>query len=275
MLKPPKNREAILLAVVVLLCLFSLAFLAALASKPVQPYETAAESYRERFALFNFTLGVWVSAAWGLIGRNIVEISAAITTAATVAIAYFTRTLWRATDRLWDAANIQAVHMDRTIKTMEDTAVWQLRAYISADAKNIEISKGSKTTYRAKVDIIVQNDGQTPAYDVTSIGAPWVGPYPLKGAPPEPTIKTAVPKSTLNPGAKFTTIIEIEFTLEDHAGIANGSRALYFYGVINYADVFKRAKDTPIRTTAYRFKFDAECLRVKRIARAEEGNDST
>jgi hypothetical protein len=78
-----------------------------------------------------------------------------IIAAATVAIAIFTLTLWRSTDKLWDAGDAQLTHAKRTAER-------QLRAYVGIDSIYFQHLQADKPI---SVIIVIKNFGLTPAYE--------------------------------------------------------------------------------------------------------------
>jgi hypothetical protein len=72
------------------------------------------------------------------------------------------------------------------IDRMKDTAVRELRAYVSVSTAHIAFIEKRAP----EVQVRVRNSGKTPAYDVRM----WIGighgPYPVTGALPPPLIRS-------------------------------------------------------------------------------------
>jgi hypothetical protein len=82
-----------------------------------------------------------------------------VTAAATIIIAFFTFTLWRATDRLWQAGERQLGHLDETAKR-------QLRAFVFGKGFQpaLDLQNGVIKSYIVFAPF--ENVGLTPANDV-------------------------------------------------------------------------------------------------------------
>ena len=103
--------------------------------------------------------------------RFVEDWNAIIVAFATIAIAGFTYTLWRSTDRLWNAG-------ERQIKLSADTAQRQLRAYIA-----ITECRYATAGDRWIVCGRFKNVGQTPAFDIRIRGDAFIKEYPLREVP--------------------------------------------------------------------------------------------
>ena len=158
------------------------------------------------------------------IGKSLDAMSAAITAVATVVIGWFTITLAKSTDKMWEASTIQLDHA-------ENTAERQLRAYVYVDKINV-IENRPGQIFRA--ELVIKNFGQTPAYDVR----PWVRfdasePANFDGFAERPAIIVEGPVD-LGPGQiiKLDTNSGIVFTTAHYAAIRDGDYLVFVYGDI-------------------------------------------
>jgi hypothetical protein len=154
-----------------------------------------------------------------------------VAAAATVIIAIFTITLWRATDRLWEAGER---HSER-----------ELRAYVVVYGTDFSPVPGKLIS-----SLKIENTGQTPAHNLKIITRCCVMQHPpsagldfsipdpgeasigMLGASKHVTSAGLLEGSDLMPG---------EF---DDATADNGWLRIYTYGTVTYDDVFKRPQWT-------------------------------
>ena len=179
----------------------------------------------------------------------------------------------------------QAIRLKQTINVMKDTAERQLRAYVSG--MPFHISSFDESHY-AFVRFRITNEGQTPAYNMTHSAEIVLCPHPIPDAFIFPSNLTATsfpvvlfPHVPLE-GIKGARI----FTVDEIAGIRNGTMRIYMYGRIDYRDAFH---DKRTRWTTFRFSLtapDQETLRrlssnypladlTVRFEAAPVGNDAT
>lgn len=157
-----------------------------------------------------------------------------ITAVATAFIAWFTFTLRRSTDSLWDASERQLNHL-------EETAKRELRAYVVADAKDIRWPERNPIGEAVIVVVQVKNTGQTPAHDVRSNARTDIFPVPFPGdfdfSLPEHDDHSV---GLIGPGE--STGIEAAsnpLTGDDWIVLRHDTqRRLCTYGTVNYRDVF-------------------------------------
>jgi len=187
-----------------------------------------------------------------------------VTAAATIVIALFTFTLWRATDRLWDAGERQLAHLN-------ETAERQLRAYV-----NIIKIIGRNLDDRHAFTIEIRNYGQTPAYDVRTEGAIVLTTQtPLEhelALPADPPFIGGA--GTLAPGAENHIRIEIKPPLsnEELDQVRLGTKAIYIFGRIRYIDAFNHHRQTSFR---YLIGGGELISPTGNCAIAREGNEAT
>jgi hypothetical protein len=205
------------------------------------------------------TYHIALIALWQIV-KFLNYISAPLTTFATVAIGVFTYTLKKATDRLWEAG-------ERQRKLSEDTAKRQLRAYLLPKGGTMYVPDMNHTV------ITFINNGQTPAYNVGTYSGHAVVDFPL----PDSAIfsMTGIEHGGFGDiGAAGERNIESFFTLspEDKDAISNRTKAIFFWGKIEYLDIFKGET----HTTEFRFYYGGDvCSPDGRLTIDKGGNQST
>jgi len=150
----------------------------------------------------------------------------------TIAVASFTWTLWRSTDKLWISA--------------ESTSRHQLRAYVgidlNSDAAHIEVSPRDRSI---SVKMLIRNFGQTPAFKLQVLSRIEIREKPLIGmlakniAPTSQSIVTLNPEQTIFVTEKADDII---ITPSDSQDIIFEMKAIYFSGRIEFIDIFKKER---------------------------------
>jgi len=151
-------------------------------------------------------------------------------------IAVFTLFLFLATVALWLATR-------RLVRTSQNTAVQQLRAYVFAKPDDPIPFDPSKIL---RVPVKVRNFGQTPAYGLTS--ALYIGFYrfPLDSPLDMPIYDTMASKSPLAPGEYVTQYAVLTDRLnQTEINIIKSSKAAIFVsGELVYHDAFKKRRRT-------------------------------
>jgi hypothetical protein len=183
-----------------------------------------------------------------------------VSAAAALAVAIFTFTLWRATDKLWAAGERQLEHLSVTAER-------QLRAYVNVTRVTVK-----DFGLRARYFVEIKNYGQTPAYRtalqvaVNLIGFPVVGQLP--DVPP------AASSKVLAPGASDFIVYETEqvLTYDQRQEIERGNSAVFVHGSITYVDAFNRNQWTTFR---YYTGGDAPHRIDGNLAVAKEGNEAS
>jgi hypothetical protein len=185
----------------------------------------------------------------------------------TIAVACFTLTLWRSTDKLW--------------KSAEKTARQQLRAYVRAEMQanhTVAIVEGNTV----KTCFFIANSGQTPAHSVVVESTICVAKFPLDGPLPElrRTAHEAGSKASVYPTQApipVTAEIQTELTADDIARLsAVGPKGepsefrFYLYGEIVYKDIFENTWKTPFRGVT-----EGLSINRARFAWCYEGNEAT
>jgi hypothetical protein len=159
----------------------------------------------------------------------------------------------------------QAVFMWNTARIMRDTARRQLRAYILVTGTTIKTGSDGNS----KIEIIVENLGQTPASDTSfQISGNYVS-YPANVedfVPNNPTMKSGGP---LAPRVPLRLIAEGDMFINSST-VASCKKAVCVFGTIRYKDMFK--KD---HTTDFRLICVGEAIRERTFAQDRDGNKVT
>jgi hypothetical protein len=138
-----------------------------------------------------------------------------------------------------DVAKIQADTARATLLTMQDTAQRQLRAYIRLNTNNTP-----NLTGEFHVHSVIENSGQTPAYDVQS----WTFVEAFANPLPEGHQFAAAPevipntRFVVNPDSIHSTWSPrsnaVPLTAEEIAAIEDEYLTLYYWGEVRYRDAF-------------------------------------
>jgi hypothetical protein len=167
--------------------------------------------------------------------------SALITALATGAIGYFTLTLKRSTDKLWDAG-------ERQLRHLENTAERQLRAYIHTLGKDFLVQGDEHARFVNRFSVV--NAGQTPAYKLKIDSVVKILPRPL----PDNFAFDFIPEGKnrsmmmVGPGRSVGHDSLADAILSDEEMISimrsdSGVR-LYSFGTIRYEDCFGHPRFT-------------------------------
>jgi hypothetical protein len=163
-----------------------------------------------------------------------------ITAASVLFTAIFTFVLAVSTIGLWKQT-------DRLAKGTEDTAIRQLRAYVSVKpAQLTEIRIG----HVPNASFIMENTGQTPAYRLNHLAFVSVLPHPLldgQGDLVAPHIGQKVPDFTLHSRSQTEgeASDDSALTADDFAkAMAGGDFRLYMAGMVQYDDAFGIGRNT-------------------------------
>ncbi len=141
-----------------------------------------------------------------------------------------------ATLGFWCATRQLVVGADKTAKR-------QLRAYLCVT--HVARVKATKPDGYA-FEIKFLNSGQTPAYAIKTWRGIGVDNFPLAAKLPAPPTPTPATDVALGNGAIHTFTCErvIPFTQTENDLIRAGKAAIYFWGRIEYLDVFKESHFT-------------------------------
>lgn len=166
-----------------------------------------------------------------------------------------------------DAAQKSADAAERTVSTMKDTAERQLRAYLVVE--NAQIIPNPQ-----RINIIIRNTGQTPAFDVQHWGSASMKAFPLSTTEdfPAPSGLLFMSKNTVGPGITVHKYIVIPlFSAIDTAELVSGQKAIYVWGDVTYRDAFN-----VIRHTRYRAMAGGNVgFQGNSLAYCDEGNEAT
>ena len=180
---------------------------------------------------------------------------AAVTAAATAFIAWFTWTLKRSTDRLWQASNNQ-------LDLSKENTCWQLRAYLGITGA--PIVEGDDHWI---VAVDYWNKGQTPAHDVRSSFS-----VQLLNSDPNPEFPPADdwPGSwVIVPTAHATPDRRVNISAAQREAMTIGTEAIYAWGHIAYRDVF----DGRVHVT-FRYRVRRSAAGKWQLHPEAEGNDT-
>lgn len=148
----------------------------------------------------------------------------------------FTCGLFVATLLLWLATR-------KLVKGAQDTAERQLRAYLLPIFGNVRDFGSHVTT---KTQVILQNTGQTPAYDVRTRF--WISAegFPLRGDLPRPHLGDTPSRGLVGREGKMNLDTETSrpLTVEEVTEIRRGAQAVFIYGDIDYLDAFGKPRYT-------------------------------
>jgi hypothetical protein len=244
MLMPQKQRVAIaLLALLVLWCgLQSKWSSQSPPSNPNSPakYENTNknqqqqegwwERAREPIAVFTFWLVIVGAVQIGFFYRQLKLIRESLDDAKIAA---------DAAKESADVAKIQAETARATLATMQDTAQRQLRAYIRLNTNNTPSITGEFLVHS-----LIENSGQTPAYDVQSWTFVEVFANPLPEGHQFHAAPEVIPgtRFVVNPDSVHSTWSprngNVPLTDEDIAAITDEYLTLYYWGEVRYRDAF-------------------------------------
>lgn len=161
-------------------------------------------------------------------------------------VALFTIVLGVSTLGLWWFTRKAAIAAADTVRSMNDTASKQLRAYVHTSSTVISHISNDGIV-NAKV--IFQNYGQTPAYDVMAYATIEYVDLPLlvDFDSSRENIDSPISKGSLQPGGKMDIPINPPAPLgEQRAGnIRNGIGAIFVFGKITYKDIFSAEQASP------------------------------
>jgi hypothetical protein len=188
--------------------------------------------------------------------------SVAITALATFAIAWFTLTLRRSTDRLWKAGDDQ-------MALTREMSIRQMRAYVS-----LEASPDKPAVYDGKAFAVVLkavNRGQTPAYKLRALARVCILPHPFEGMLPRRKEKVRnASASILGPGQEFSVPASL-LNITPIEGIRlNSGWRFHIWGALYYQDAFKKR-----RVTRFRVTLPVQNGGIPGIEFAAKGNEAT
>lgn len=211
-----------------------------------------------------------IGIAFSKISQRFDVISAIVTAAATMAIARYTYTLKRSTDKLWDAGERQLSHL-------KESAEQQLGAYVGVSERQIISHDGGNTFV---VEISIKNSGQTPAYQVKHCIDADVRDRLSRVAEAFPLSARLPQEWVMAPGATWKLVKNIAIGGPSGAGSIAKQRDIYAWGRVDYVDVFDKPQHL-----LFRFRGSERLIRVHNgtvmmtigweLDPCQEGNTST
>jgi hypothetical protein len=222
------------------------------------------------------------------VGKILDALGVAITALATIAIAWFTWSLRRSTDKLWDAGERQLELLSATsaaqssemkasvaaaeaaVNVAQDTAKRQLRAYVTVNGVIRTKDPGDLNGEGFAVLIDVKNSGQTPASDLLQWARIEIREFPLETNLPIHCLENP-PRGILPPETKnlaFPTFTRALTIIEENAVLANHT-AVYVYGEVDYFDVFGDR-----HLTQFRFRCNGQGYGLGMFKADSEGNNA-
>lgn len=244
--------------------------------------------FRKKVAYFFVCEGVTIDANGEL-----------LTALGTLAIAAFTWTLWRSSEKLWQASEAQrrearkallieiaatkaslaasakaavisqqaADAATRSAEVAADTAKKQLRAYVNVASAQVHNLNKASNRY---IVVETQNFGQTPALEEQFWCGEHVREWPLKSILGEAPKELGIGKQTLPPGRKSIMRVPVGDLSElEERELREGRAGVYFWGVIKYRDVFGDPHFSNIRLVC-----EGDGLASGLMHDTEEGNES-
>jgi hypothetical protein len=152
---------------------------------------------------------------------------------------------------------------ERTLRETSRSAERQLRAYVHI----------SSATYRndydgERVELVIHNHGQTPAYDLWVERAASVRDFPLTEALAEPERFSSLFDLAPNAEAGRMTLPFAEWDDPSPCRFGSGGTALYIHGTLHYRDAFGKERRTD-------FLYYMRSRHDHGLAPADQGNTST
>lgn len=138
------------------------------------------------------------------------------------------------------AARVQADTARETLKTMQETAQRQLRAYVVIKDPTIRLFPQNPLGATKSV-VGFRNTGQTPAYNFRISGYVSLQPVLDEARLVVPVFDQNYGTSTLAPGAEEFVWMDQQFLpANQFAALAAHGMAAYLHGIARYEDIFKR-----------------------------------
>lgn len=155
----------------------------------------------------------------------------------------------------------------KAVEITRDTAERQLRAYVGVDSA---IKVANREGPGFAVNVIIKNNGQTPAYDFTQWANVALEPMPL----PKPFSIYCRERGSvgiLQPQGQTlaTPIFTREMLPLEEQSIRNNAKAIYVYGEIDYRDAFGAQHHV-----TFRLRCNGPGLRLGLFKPDGEGNES-
>jgi hypothetical protein len=217
----------------------------------VSSQQQQADQCAEKYYGFADAISVRIP-AWFL--GEIREETTLINAAATVVIAIFTITLWVSTHRMWKGSTEQLRHAEKT-------AEQQLRAYVMTKSFAFEDDGLSGP----EIAVTVENVGETPAIRVRAhLNWQWY-PDPNAVLPADfayPDYNSEKGGSIINLGRGIPSVFKFPIEREKYEAARRGQIALFIYGHVDYADIFKN-----LQSTEFCFRMETKIVGTKCVSR--------
>jgi hypothetical protein len=172
------------------------------------------------------------------------KITDSLLAAFTLGLLVFTGLLWRSTDKLWAAGEKQLISSERSVAAqLEETRLSRriLEVQVRADiTRSVSEIRNMEPGMVPQAHVVIENTGQTPAYDVEAIIGIGIGPFPMDGPVPDlpdiPNNSLSIlgPKKDMHLTVFLTEPIS-ESVLQE---LADGTKAINVIGRVDYRDVF-------------------------------------
>ncbi|GGF22773.1 hypothetical protein GCM10011611_31030 [Aliidongia dinghuensis] len=161
----------------------------------------------------------------------------------------------------------QGYWLRRTVRTMDDTATRQLRAYVDINSGQI-LHPLDNTKRRLAVE--VKNFGQTPAYHF-QVEMSWVvREFPLTSDLDKAISAENRSIETLGPGRTSFIFLPIIYNTTVEGEINARRSAIYIRGFITYKDAFGNDRES-----SFRFTCSGDALATGTLGADQQGNHST
>jgi hypothetical protein len=155
------------------------------------------------------------------------------------------------------------------VRESQKSSERQMRAYIFIEKREIEFIDGVP-----RINLVMRNEGKTPAHDVVVYGHASIAPCPWNNFPIEKSGKVRRSKEVLGPNG-WRDKQQVELTRDSYVanqGDIEASRmAVYAYGEITYRDAFGRDCWTKYR---YFWNGDIHKRRKFGMAADSQGNEA-
>jgi hypothetical protein len=148
------------------------------------------------------------------------------------------RSAGQQTERLIEQAKEQSDTAKQSLDLSRDATIKQLRAYVLVDSALVRFQRPD---FLPEAEVVIRNFGRTPAIDVESWIAMYVGSYPLGVVfPTAAPTGTPIAKEPLAQGRRSTHFVRSRQIIPDEirAKLGTPEATVYVYGGITYKDIF-------------------------------------
>jgi len=185
------------------------------------------------------------------------------------------------TDRLWNAGERQIAVADKAATAatlsaqeavrMRENLERQLRAYV---VKTLGEVRNLREGEAPQAHVVIENTGQTPAYDVRAWIGAALGRFPPAEPPPPFPSRPEASIASIGAGKELhlTVFLSGPLTQQNLAGLIDGSLAIHVIGRAEYRDAFGERQHT-LFNTFYGGRYGANENGV--LVNAPDGNEAT